>query len=223
MAPNTGSEVRSSHSLRTYLPAAGRDWLLPFYDPIVKLLGGDAARKALVEQARLQPGQRVLEIGCGTGTLDIMMKRLHPEVEVVGIDPDSKALTRSRRKAARAGVWIHFDQGFGDELPYPDGSFDRVFSSFVFHHLPAIEKETMLRAARRVLKSGGELHLLDFEASEHHGHGIVWRLAHSSERLKDNAESQVLNYIRGAGFREAAKVGRRKLLSGKIAYYRAIA
>ena len=55
-----------TESSRTYLPAAGRDWLLPLYDPIVKLLGGEAARTVLIDQAALRPGQRLLEIGCGT-------------------------------------------------------------------------------------------------------------------------------------------------------------
>src|SRR5258708_1611032 len=62
-------------SSRTYLPAAGRDWLLPLYDPFVKLLGGDAARKALLDQAAIRASQRVLDIGCGTGTLVVMIKR----------------------------------------------------------------------------------------------------------------------------------------------------
>jgi len=73
---------------RTYLPAAGRGWALPLYDPLVKLLGGDAARKVLIEQAALSPGLRILDIGCGTGTMAVMIKRLHPNVSVVGLDPD---------------------------------------------------------------------------------------------------------------------------------------
>jgi ubiquinone/menaquinone biosynthesis C-methylase UbiE len=127
-------------SSRNYLPAAGHDWSLPLYDPIVKLLGGDAARKALLDQAGLRPGQQVLDVGCGTGTLTTFIKRLHPDITVVGFDPDPRALARARRKAARAGVPIRFDQGFGDDLPYPEASFDRVFSSFMFHHLPMTRK-----------------------------------------------------------------------------------
>src|SRR5207249_10176352 len=89
-------------SSRTYFPAAGHDWSLPLYDPIVKLLGGDAARRALLEQAGLRPGQRVLDVGCGTGTLATLIKQLYPDVAVVGLDPDPKALARARRKAAPA-------------------------------------------------------------------------------------------------------------------------
>ena len=87
---------------RTYLPAAGHDWFLPLYDPLVKLLGGETARKVLLDQAALRSGQRVLDVGCGTGTFAAMIKRLHPDVEVVGLDPYPKALARARCKAARS-------------------------------------------------------------------------------------------------------------------------
>jgi len=63
----------------------------------------------------------------------------------------------------RAEVLVQLDQGFGDELPYPDASFDLVLSSLMFHHVPTDEKGKTLRAVRRVLKLGGEFHMLDFE------------------------------------------------------------
>jgi ubiquinone/menaquinone biosynthesis C-methylase UbiE len=209
-----------SESSRTYLPAAGHDWSLPFYDPIVKLLG-DAARKVLLDQACLRPGHRVLDVGCGTGTLATLIKRLHLDVTVVGFDPDPKALSRSRRKAARAAVSIQFDEGFGDDLPYSERSFDRVFSSFMFQHLPPDEKGRTLRAIRRVLKPGGEFHMLDFEGPEDGEHGFLARLLHSGHRLKDNSESRVLSLMRQAGFADPKKVERRAMLFAHIAYYQA--
>ena len=210
-----------SESSRTYLPAAGHDRSLPFYDPIVKLLGGDRARKALLDQASLRPGHRVLDIGCGTGTLAILIKRLYPDVTVVGFDPDPKALARARHKAADARVSIQFDQGFGDELSYPERSFDRVFSSFMFHHLPADEKGKTLRAVRRVLGPGGEFHMMDFEGPEDGKHGFLGRLLHSGHRLKDNSENRVLTLMREAAFRDPRRVDRRAMLLGHVAYYRA--
>jgi ubiquinone/menaquinone biosynthesis C-methylase UbiE len=207
-------------SSRTYLPAAGRDWRLPLYDPFVKLLGGDAARGVLLDEAALRPGQRVLDVGCGTGTLATLIKQLHPEVEVVGLDPDPKALARARRKAERTAVSVQFDQGFGDELPYAGASFDRVFSSFMFHHLPAEEKGTTLREARRVLKTYGEFHMMDFEGP-HGVHGLLARLLHAKKTLADNAEDRVLSLMREAGFSQPKKLGRRNMLLGGVAYYRA--
>ena len=207
-------------SSRTYLPAAGRDWRLPLYDPFVKLLGGDAARMALLDQAALRPGQCVLDVGCGTGTLATLIKQLHPEVKVVGLDPDPKALARARRKAERAAV--QFDHGFGDELPYPEASFDRVFSSFMFHHLSAEEKGSTLREVRRVLKTGGEFYMMDFEGP-HGVHGLLARVLHAKKTLADNAEDRVLSLMREAGFTDPKKIGRRTMLFGGVAYYRASA
>jgi ubiquinone/menaquinone biosynthesis C-methylase UbiE len=204
---------------RAYLPAAGYDWTLPLYDPIVKLLGGDRARRILLDQAKLQPGYRVLDIGCGTGTLAILSKRLYPDVVMVGIDPDPKALARARRKTSRAAVSIHFDQGFGDELPYPEASFDRVFSSFMYHHLPGAEKGKTLLAARRVLKPGGTFHMLDFEGPEGGSHGVFSHLLHRSQRLKENSENQVLSLMRQAGFSEPTKLNEQAMLFGRIAYF----
>lgn len=210
-----------SEPTRTFLPAAGKDWLLPFYDPMVKLLGGDGARKMLVEQADLRSGQRVLEVGCGTGTLVLMIKRSHNDVEVTGIDPDPKALGRARSKAARARLTAQFDQGFGDALPYPDGAFDRVLSSFMFHHLPAVEKGKFLAQVRRVLKTGGSFHMLDFEET---GGARSWfaHLFHASHRLEDNAKERVIQLMTNGGLAGAEKVAARRMIFGRIAYYRAV-
>ena len=82
-----------------YLPAAGRDLFLPLYDPMVKLLGADRARKKLFDQAAVQPQHRILDIGCGTGTFAVAVKGWLPDAEVVGLDPDPRALARGRRKA----------------------------------------------------------------------------------------------------------------------------
>ena len=104
--------VEVTKSQRTYLPAASYDVFLPFYDLIAKLLGADQARRTLLEQAPLRPGDHALDIGCGTGTFATLLKQRHPSVEVIGLDPDPKAVARARRKAERSGVSVRFDQGF---------------------------------------------------------------------------------------------------------------
>src|SRR5215831_9916432 len=104
--------IDMSKSQRTYLPAAGRDLFLPMYDLIAKVLGADGARQTLFELAPLRPGDRVLDIGCGTGTFATMLKQRNPGVEVTGLDPDPKALARARHKAEQAEVTVRFDQGF---------------------------------------------------------------------------------------------------------------
>jgi ubiquinone/menaquinone biosynthesis C-methylase UbiE len=104
---------------KTYLPAAGKDSLLCFYDLFTKLLGVEVVHRKLIRQATIRPDHRVLEIGCGTGNLAILAKSLNPAAEVIGIDPDPKALARARRKAQQRGAALQFDSGFSEELPIP--------------------------------------------------------------------------------------------------------
>jgi ubiquinone/menaquinone biosynthesis C-methylase UbiE len=163
---------------RTFVPAAGRDWLLPFYDPLLRLLGEDRLKGPLIEAADIRPGQRVLDLGCGTGTLALMICERCPGAKVVGIDPDPKALAIARSKAERAGAAVEWRQGFADDLPFEDGSFDRVVSSLVFHHLPPDVVRATVPELRRVLAPGGSVWVLDLSHSGTHGfHGLLAKFA----------------------------------------------
>lgn len=210
---------------RGYIPAAGFNWLLPLFDFVTRLTGADAARSALLQQAELRPGQQTLDIGCGTGTLAILLKQRHPQIEVVGLDPDPKALALARQKAQRVGVSTRFDQGFSDALEYPADSFDHVFSSFMFHHLRSYQKEETVREIRRVLKPGGYLHLLDFRGPNTGDTRPVTRWFHSRSILRDNAETRILELLTRDGLAEAHVVHRQRVVFGlaHVAYYQACA
>ncbi len=208
---------------RSYIPALGKRWLLPLYDPFLWLLGADKAKRPLIEQAGIKSGFRVLDIGCGTGSMAVMIKRMHPTAEVVGIDPDPMALSVAERKAKRAGLSVEFNRGFADHMPYADASFERVFSSFMFHHLAADEKTATLREIRRVLKPGGSLHLLDFvrEHSVHSKTAAHGQLVHRSGAVAERIESRMTALMDEAGLVDARQVLRGKIFFGPIAYYRA--
>jgi len=185
---------------RAYLPAAGRDAFLWLYDPLVWLLGAQKIYRSLLDQATLKPGQAVLDVGCGTGTLAVLIKRLHPAVDVIGLDPDPKALARASAKAQRAGLAVRFDRGFADTLEYGDASFDRVFSSMMFHHVPRDDKPKVLAEIRRVLKPGGSLEFLDIARA---------------------GEDRMLRRLEEAGFVDVRKEGERKLVFGRVAFHQA--
>ena len=212
-----------SHARHAYLPAAGRDVFLPLYDPLTKLLGADRARRKLIDQASVQPDHEILDIGCGTGTLAVAIKRWLPSVNVVGLDPDPRALARGERKAMAAAVSIRFDQGFANALPYADASFDRVFSSLMFHHLPHNAKLATLGEVRRVLKPGGSLHLLDFVEPGRHSLNPLARWLHASERMESNTQERILGWMGEAGLLDPHPVAFDERLFGRIVYYRASA
>ncbi len=185
---------------RAFLSAAGHDALLWLYDPLTRLLGADKIFRSFIEQAELQSDHTVLDIGCGTGTLAVLLKRLHPTIEVTGLDPDPRALARAAKKAERAGLAVRFDRGFADELPYGDATFDRVFSSMMFHHVPRSDKAKVLAEIRRVLQPGGRLEFLD---------------------IAREGEDRMLGRLHEAGFEDTRKVGERKLVFGRIAFHQA--
>jgi ubiquinone/menaquinone biosynthesis C-methylase UbiE len=213
--------TRSGPHEKTYLPAAGHDWLLPFYDPVVKLLGGNRIRKEFIEQADIRPGHNILEIGCGTGTVVVALKQSQPSAEVTGLDPDAKALERAKKKAGRNSLRIRFDQGFSGNLPYGDQSFDRVLSSLMFHHLDDREKEKTLREVKRVLKPGGSFHMVDFDQSKSNGFFARW--FHSHEHLKDNSENRILTLLKEAGFSEPGSTGTGRNFFFNVRYYASVA
>ena len=209
-----------SHTPRAYIPAAGRDFLLPFYDPLNHLLRVGGLHDELIAEARLQPGHRVLDVGCGTGSLAVRMRGENPQVEVVGLDPDPKALEIARRKAERAGVAVRFEEGYGDALPFGDAQFDRVTSSLMLHHLDLATRRGMLRELLRVLRPGGSLHLLDFGRSEERSDGLLARLLHSAEDLRENSDARVAAVLSEAGFEAVERVAARRTLFGRVAFHR---
>jgi ubiquinone/menaquinone biosynthesis C-methylase UbiE len=207
---------------RRYLPGMSRDWLLPLYDPLTRLIGVEPVHRKLAEQAELESAEAVLEIGCGTGNLALLVKRMRPQLTVAGLDPDPKALGRASRKARQAGLQLSLDRGFADELPYPDASFDRVLSSLMFHHLEDDLRLASLKEVLRVLRPGGSLHLVDFGGEREHPHGFARFARHShSHTLQDNSEDRIPALMREAGLSAPAEVDHLIKRLGRLTYYRA--
>jgi ubiquinone/menaquinone biosynthesis C-methylase UbiE len=195
--------------------------LLPLYDPLTALLGGDALRRRLLEQATLRDGARVLDIGCGTGALTLQIKRARPDTHVAGLDPDPNALARARVKAQRAHLEIDFIEGFASALPYADASFDAVFSALMLHHLSHSGRQAALAEARRVLSPGGTLHILDFGPPRGRLAQSVGGLLHRAEQMTDNVEGRIPQLMHEAGLTDVREAAHRNTAMGSMAYYSA--
>jgi ubiquinone/menaquinone biosynthesis C-methylase UbiE len=173
----------------------------------------------LIAQAALDPSHRVLDVGCGTGTLAVLLKRRYPSMEVTGVDPDPKALERAARKAARARVDVRFERAFGDALPFQAAALDRVFSTMMFHHVPRDEKSRVLADIHRVLKPGGRLELVDFAGGR--PPNMLARLIHGSSNAPAG-DDRLVKRMLDAGFAAARRVGDRNTILGAIGFYEAV-
>ncbi len=148
---------------RNYIPALKYDWLTKVYDPFLQFTMPEKKfKKALINQMNIQPGYYVLDFGCGSITLSLMAAMAHPQAEFLGVDIDEKILTIAKEKMANSGLSMDVQQYDGRKLPYADGSFDRVMSSLVFHHLTLHQKYSSLTEIYRILKPLGEVHIADF-------------------------------------------------------------
>lgn len=142
-------------------------------------------RKMLITAAKIKDGQKILDVGCGTGTLLIQIKKMFPNVQVYGIDGDKEILEIAKAKAEKAKVEINFVHGDAEDLPFEDGMFDTVVSSLVFHHLKEKQKFSATREVYRVLKDRGVFHLQDWSKPS----GKLMRLAFYMIQIFDGFET----------------------------------
>jgi len=137
-------------------------WALP-YDALFNriLRPSEASIRAL---AQVKPGNKVLDVGCGSGRLTIAAQNwVGPTGEAQGIDPAPEMIAVARQNAARASLAAKFKVGLVEAIPFPEATFDVVLSRLVMHHLPGDLIQRGLAEMRRVLKPGGLCLIVDFE------------------------------------------------------------
>lgn len=149
-------------SNRDFMPALRFGFLTGLFDPVVAVTTRERTFKRMaIERLRLQPGERLLDLGCGTGTLALMAHAEQPDATIAGLDADPAILERARGKAAAARAPIAFHEGFSNQLPFEDGSFDAVVSTLFFHHLSDADKRATATEILRVLAPGGRVVVAD--------------------------------------------------------------
>lgn len=210
MTPKHHSQAATTDGApKDFLPAMRFNSLTPLFDVVVRTTMRETRfKRELLDHAAIQPGHRVLDLGCGTGTLAILAKERAPNAAVVGLDGDPKILDLARGKAEAAGAEVSFDHAYSTDLPYDSDSFDRVLSTLFFHHLSTDDKRTTLEEIARVLKPGGQLHIADFTKPSDPLMALVfsvWRPFDGLERTRINARGKLASMVSAAGFREVTE------------------
>ncbi|WP_448562268.1 class I SAM-dependent methyltransferase [Trichothermofontia sp.] len=134
------------------------------YDPITSYVlppGEAIVRQALIEAICVQSPQRILDLGCGTGSMTLLLKQAFPDAEVIGLDLSPYMLVMADRKAKQANqsiTWLHADAA---HTGLEAASFDLVTAALLFHETPPAVTQAILREGYRLLKTGGEFLVLD--------------------------------------------------------------
>jgi SAM-dependent methyltransferase len=189
------------------------NWLAPFYDIGCRLFGlGRSFREETLRHAAPKPGERFLDVGCGTGVVTrLAAGMVGASGQAVGIDPAPRMIAVARKNAA-GGSRAEFRLAAIERLPFESGSFDVAVASLMLHHLPPDLKRDGLREVHRVLRPGGRLIVVDLDRP---ANPLWWLLAWPLLMMPmtaSNLRGEIPGFLRDAQFDPVHAQGRRMQL-----------
>ncbi|MFE0151440.1 class I SAM-dependent methyltransferase [Nonomuraea sp. NPDC059007] len=207
-----------------FTPALGRLAPTRLYDAVAALTRERLWRGLLAMHAAPRPGDVIVDVGCGTGSLALLLNRVEPRARVIGVDPDPDVLALARRKAAAAGAEPEWRTGMGDALTeiVEAGSASTAVSSLVLHQCPVAMKRAVLASMFAVLRPGGRLVIADYGLQRTALMRTAFRIVQLADGRADtqpNADGILPALMTEAGFcavREAEVVS---TITGSISVY----
>ncbi|MQY28858.1 class I SAM-dependent methyltransferase [Nocardia aurantia] len=208
----------------TFTPALGRFAPTRFYDAVVALTRERLWRALTVAYIAPRPDDLIVDVGCGTGSLSLLLARVEPRARIVGVDPDAEVLETARRKAAAAGLPVVWLTGMGDAAPelVGAGTADTVVSSLVLHQCPMAVKRSVLAAMYEVLRPGGKVVVADYGLQRTPLMRLGFRgvqLADGKSDTQPNADGVLPDLLSASGFRDVREAEVVPTVTGSISIY----
>jgi ubiquinone/menaquinone biosynthesis C-methylase UbiE len=211
---------------QAFTPAAGNQRWTKYYDTVVALITREQRwRSEAIRQLALQAGDIVVDVGCGTASLALMMKRHEPQARIIGIDPDPEILGIAREKVRKAGLSVEFVHGMGDKAAalVGPGIASKAVSSLVLHQCPVPMKQAIIANMFELLRPGGDVVIADYGLQRSAAMRLGFRLVQSVDGKADtqpNADGIVPELIAQAGFVDVVEAAVIPTVSGSMSIYR---
>ncbi len=187
-----------------FAPALISEHFAHAYDFAVNLIGvGKSLQKRVVQINHLRGNESVLDVGAGSGTLVTLLKQKYPGLKITAVDPDCKILEIAKKKAGKKGYTLSFVQACAEKLPFDNNSYDIVYSTLAFHHMPRKIKKLALKEIYRVLKPQGRFVLVDIGKPKNALWKVLLHLESVVEKqayLQDNLDGNIPIFMREMGF-----------------------
>ena len=198
-----GERMSNQNKLKTEGITIGRR--AKYYDLFTSPFGqGDRFFQQLAELAGIREGDRVLDVGCGTGTLGIREKEMAGDKGyVAGIDASKQMISIAQEKVTKKNTDVDFKPGLIEDIPYDDNYFDVVTSSMMTHHLPSFLKKKGFQEVFRVLKPEGHFLLVDFGKPDNlFAKFFIYLLLYWTESTRANIQGMIPELLEKAGFKQ---------------------
>jgi ubiquinone/menaquinone biosynthesis C-methylase UbiE len=210
-------------STTKFFPALGYDFLSDYYDLAIKITMPEKKfRNRLVDFVNPKEDEKILEFGFGTAQNIIILKQRFPDSDVQGVDIDPKIKSIAEYKLNKAGIHAPLFLYDGNKLPFEDKSFDKVYSSLVFHQLDSVTKLKCLLEINRILKPEGELIIGDWGKAKTKWMRFSFYLVQLLDGFKttnDNVNGLMIKYISDARFKNVEEIDHINTSIGTYSYY----
>jgi len=211
---------------REFIPALGYSCLTGWYDLAIKLTMPEKKfRGRLVDELNPGDGETILEFGFGTGQNIILAHQRNNKAVLTGIDIDPTVKAIAEHKLNKLGYDIALCLYDGATFPYANNTFDKVFSSLVFHQLDQATKLACIKEIFRVLKPGGQVVIGDWGKAKNKTARFAFYLVQMLDGFKttnDNVNGLLPLFIEQSGFQQVTETGFINTKIGTYSYYKGI-